>query len=165
MIPSDSVHAEIPSPIGTIHLYAGSNGLTGLYMNTHRDKLPKVQDVSVDSNPYLQQAAKELGEYFANGRRDFDVKLDPHGTPFQMEVWRELLNIRFGQTISYGELAKRLGDVLKTRAVGTANGQNPISIIIPCHRVIGANGHLTGYGGGIENKRWLLDHESEDTLF
>ena len=93
------------------------------------------------------------------------MKLSPVGTKFQLSVWAELINIPYGKTISYGELAKRLGDPNMSRAVGTANGSNPISIIIPCHRVIGANGHLTGYGGGIERKRWLLDHEAEDQLF
>ncbi|MBS1700077.1 MAG: methylated-DNA--[protein]-cysteine S-methyltransferase [Armatimonadetes bacterium] len=165
MTESAIVHAEIDSPIGPIHLFANEKGLTGLYMNTHRDALPPAAMLSADQNLFLSSAAKELGEYFEGKRKDFSVTLDPHGTQFQMRVWTELLNIPFGQTISYGELAKRLGDPLLTRAVGTANGQNPISIIIPCHRVIGANGHLTGYGGGIEKKRWLLDHEAEDTLF
>lgn len=165
MIPLSSVHASVDSPIGELHLFAGEKGLTGLYMNTHRDELPAVQSVDLADNPHLAQAAQELTEYFQGNRREFAVTLDPHGTAFQVRVWNELLNIPFGKTISYGELAKRLGDPLLTRAVGTANGQNPVSIIIPCHRVIGANGHLTGYGGGIDKKRWLLDLEAEDTLF
>jgi len=165
MIPLSSVHTAVDSPIGELHLFADENGLTGLYMNTHRDELPKVTSVEVSENPFMAQAAQELQEYFAGNRKEFSVVVDPHGTAFQMRVWKELLNIPAGKTISYGELAKRLGDPLLTRAVGTANGQNPISIIIPCHRVIGANGHLTGYGGGIDKKRWLLDHEAEDTLF
>lgn len=156
------IHAEMDSPIGTIHLYANEEGLCALYMNTHRDELP----LGIPGpNKVLDQTIKELMEYFDGTRREFSVALLPNGTKFQKSVWAELMNIPYGKTISYGELAKRLGDPLLTRAVGTANGANPISIIIPCHRVIGANGHLTGYGGGIEKKRWLLDHEAEDQLF
>lgn len=165
MIPPATAHRAIESPIGILHLFANEEGLTGLFMNIHREKPLNLDDSLSTENPFIDQAEQELKEYFAGQRRDFSVPVKPHGTAFQVTVWQELLNIPFGHTISYGELAKRLGDPLKTRAVGTANGQNPISIIIPCHRVIGANGHLTGYGGGIENKRWLLDHESEDTLF
>ena len=131
-------------------------------MNTHRDQLPCGVP---GTNKVLDQTISELKEYFDGNRREFSVPLLLAGTKFQQTVWAELMNIPFGTTISYGELAKRLGDPLLTRAVGTANGANPISIIIPCHRVIGANGHLTGYGGGIEKKRWLLDHEAEDQLF
>lgn len=165
MIPKDSVHGLMSSPIGELHLYANESALTGLYMNMHRAELPDLPSVDIASSPFLSLAAKELDQYFAGSLREFTVVVEPHGTEFQRRVWKELLNIPFGKTISYGELAKRLGDPLLTRAVGTANGQNPISIIVPCHRVIGANGHLTGYGGGIERKRWLLGHESEDTLF
>ena len=150
------------SPIGTIHLYANDEGLCALYMNTHRDELPHGVP---GNNKVLDQTISELKEYFEGNRREFSVPLLPNGTKFQQSVWAELMNIPYGKTISYGELAKRLGDPLLTRAVGTANGANPISIIIPCHRVIGANGHLTGYSGGIEKKRWLLDHEAEDQLF
>ncbi len=156
------IHSEIESPVGPLHLYANEDGLTGLYMNIQKGDQPAGVD---GTNPFIDEAIQELNEYFAGGRRDFTVKLAPIGTKFQQSVWTELMNIPFGKTISYGELAKRLGDPLLTRAVGTANGSNPISIIIPCHRVIGANGHLTGYGGGIERKRWLLDHEAEDQLF
>lgn len=156
------IHSEIESIVGSVHLYASEDGLTGLYMNIQKSGQPAGVD---GTNPFIDQAIQELNEYFAGARRDFNVKLAPIGTKFQLSVWAELMNIPFGKTISYGELAKRLGDPLLTRAVGTANGSNPISIIIPCHRVIGANGHLTGYGGGIERKRWLLHHEAEDQLF
>jgi methylated-DNA-[protein]-cysteine S-methyltransferase len=131
-------------------------------MNTHRDQLPCGVP---GTNQVLDQTISELKEYFDGNRREFSVPLLPTGTKFQQTVWAELMNIPYGTTISYWGLAKRMGDPLLTRAVGTANGANPISIIIPCHRVIGANGHLTGYGGGIEKKRWLLDHEAEDQLF
>jgi methylated-DNA-[protein]-cysteine S-methyltransferase len=156
------VKAEMESPIGTLHLFAVEHALTALYMNTHRDDLPRAEP---GMNDILEQTVTELRSYFSGIHREFSIPLQPHGTTFQQSVWAELQKIPFGKTISYGELAKRLGDPLLTRAVGTANGSNPISIIIPCHRVIGANGHLTGYGGGIERKRWLLDHEAEDQLF
>ena len=156
------IHTEMESPVGPLHLFAHDTGLTALYMNIQRYEMPIGEE---GTNPILEQTMQELAEYFERKRRDFTVPLDPQGTEFRKSVWKELMNIPFGRTISYGELAKRLGDPLLTRAVGTANGANPISIIIPCHRVIGANGHLTGYGGGIVRKRWLLDHEAEDQLF
>ena len=108
----------------------------------------------------LVAAARQLAEYFAGRRRAFDLPLAPAGTPFQQQVWRQLLQIPFGSTCSYGALARAVGRPSASRAVGAANGRNPISIIIPCHRVIGSDGSLTGYGGGEPAKRWLLDHES-----
>jgi methylated-DNA-[protein]-cysteine S-methyltransferase len=99
---------------------------------------------------------RQLSEYFAGKRRAFDIELAPRGTPFQQAVWRELLNVPYGDTITYAELARRIGKPSSVRAVGAANGANPIPVIIPCHRVIGSNGTLTGYGGGIERKQWLL---------
>jgi methylated-DNA-[protein]-cysteine S-methyltransferase len=101
----------------------------------------------------------QLAEYFAGTRQQFDLPLKLGGTPFQQQVWQELLRIPFGETISYAELAKRIGKPTGARAVGHANGRNPVSIIVPCHRVIGANGTLTGYGGGMDKKKWLLDWE------
>lgn len=105
--------------------------------------------------------ASQLFEYFAGSRRQFDVELAPKGTPFQLAVWNELLNIPYGRTISYSELAGRIGKPSAVRAVGAANGANPIPVIVPCHRVIGANGSLTGYGGGIARKQWLLALEGQ----
>jgi methylated-DNA-[protein]-cysteine S-methyltransferase len=102
-----------------------------------------------------------LAAYFAGELTEFDLPMKMIGTEFQKTVWRELLNIPFGVTISYGELADRVGNPNASRAVGAANGRNPISIIVPCHRVIGSNGKLTGYGGGLERKEWLLAHESK----
>ena len=162
MIAQTVLHTEIDSPVGPLHLFAHEEGLTAMYMNVQRYELPQGEP---GTNALLERTKQELQEYFDGTRQEFSIPLDPQGTKFQKSVWAELMNIPFGKTISYGELAKRLGDPLLTRAVGTANGANPISIIIPCHRVIGANGHLTGYGGGIERKRWLLDHEAEDQLF
>ncbi len=110
-------------------------------------------------NPLLENAARQLDEYFAGTRRAFDLPLDPVGTEFQRSAWAELSKIPFGETISYGEQARRLGDANKSRAVGAANGRNPISIIVPCHRVVGANGALTGFAAGLDVKEWLLQHE------
>lgn len=112
-----------------------------------------------DEGPFAA-VCEQLTEYFAGRLREFEVRLAPEGTEFQKKVWQELGQIPFGTTISYGELARRIGQPAASRAVGAANGQNPISIIVPCHRVIGANGTLTGYGGGIERKKWLLEHEA-----
>jgi methylated-DNA-[protein]-cysteine S-methyltransferase len=112
-----------------------------------------------DGHPVLAQAARELGEYFAGQRTTFDVDLAPRGTPFQLAAWEALLSIPYGETVSYREQARRLGDVNKSRAVGAANGRNPIPIIVPCHRVVGSDGSLTGFGGGLDTKAWLLDHE------
>ncbi len=107
----------------------------------------------------IEQCIFELDEYFYKGRKFFDVELNPRGTEFQKRVWNELLTIPYGTTISYEALALRMGNIKSIRAVGLANGQNPIAIIIPCHRVIGKGGTLVGYGGGLENKEWLLTHE------
>ena len=106
-------------------------------------------------------AVEQLDDYFAGDRQDFDVPLDPVGTEFQRSAWEALRTIGYGSTISYGEQAARMGDRRKARAVGAANGRNPISIIVPCHRVVGANGALTGFAGGVETKAWLLDHERD----
>jgi methylated-DNA-[protein]-cysteine S-methyltransferase len=109
--------------------------------------------------PLLSAAVRQLTEYFAGTRREFDLPLRLQGTTFQTRVWRELSEIPYGQTWSYGQLAHRIEKPSASRAVGLANGRNPISILVPCHRVIGADGSLTGYGGGLERKRWLLAHE------
>jgi methylated-DNA-[protein]-cysteine S-methyltransferase len=149
---------KIDSPIGTLTLVAEDDALTEVRFpnDSHDDDIDMVD---VADHAVLQQAADELGEYFSGTRVDFDVPLDPHGTEFQLAAWSALRTIPYGETVSYGEQAKRLGDPGKARAVGAANGRNPLPIIVPCHRVVGANGHLTGFGGGIETKAWLLDHE------
>lgn len=107
----------------------------------------------------LTPVVTQLGEYFAGHRVDFDLPLVPAGTPFQQKVWMALRDIPYGRTMSYGEIALELGQPTASRAVGLANGRNPLAVIVPCHRVIGSNGSLTGFGGGLERKRWLLDHE------
>ena len=107
----------------------------------------------------LEQAVAQLEEYFAGARTEFDLPLEPVGTEFQQQAWQALRRIPYGETISYGEQAVLLGDKNKSRAVGAANGKNPIPIVVPCHRVVGSNGHLTGFAGGLDTKAWLLDHE------
>jgi methylated-DNA-[protein]-cysteine S-methyltransferase len=140
-----------PSPVGDIQLHADAEGrLTGLYLR---------HDGSGGDGPF-DAACEQLDAYFAGELQEFDLPLALDGTPFQLRVWEELARIPFAETISYKELALRLGDLKLVRAVGTANGRNPVSIVIPCHRVIGADGTLVGYGGGLDRKRWLLDHEA-----
>ncbi|MDR3671218.1 MAG: methylated-DNA--[protein]-cysteine S-methyltransferase [Holophaga sp.] len=151
------------SPLGSIDLAVERSGALvylGFSRPEHRSRLPKALDrdpdgLALDPEP-LAPVRRQLEEYFRGERRAFDLPLALRGTPFQLRVWAELQRIPYGATISYGELARRLGDPNLTRAVGAANGANPVSIIVPCHRVIGADGSLTGYGGGLENKRALL---------
>jgi methylated-DNA-[protein]-cysteine S-methyltransferase len=141
----------LPSPVGDLLLRADDDGrLTELYTR---------HDGAATTEWPFPEISAQIDAYFAGEREEFDVALAPHGTAFQMRVWDELTKIPYGETISYSELARRLGDLKLVRAVGTANGRNPISIIIPCHRVIGADGSLVGYGGGLERKKWLLEHE------
>ncbi len=159
---------SVDSPLGRLYLAANDVALTELLFENHRlevDGTSLTISPSTQMNAVLELVSEQLAEYFAGTRTEFEIPTQPNGTEFQLAVWRELQKVSFGQTISYIELARRMGDEKKTRAVGLANGKNPISIIIPCHRVIGANGHLVGYGGGIENKRWLIDFESTDQLF
>jgi methylated-DNA-[protein]-cysteine S-methyltransferase len=152
--------AYVDSPIGRILLSANGKALTGLYTNAEQRPPQLGADWVEDANfGPLPAAARQLAEYFAGSRRDFDVPLSFQGTEFQQRVWRMLTTIQYGETCSYGDLARRLDNPGASRAVGLANGRNPISIIVPCHRVIGADGSLTGYGGGLERKRWLLAHE------
>ena len=156
---SETTHySTMPSPVGELLLLGGEAGLTGVYMQQHLHwDGPRPHWRRDDQQ--LRQARAQLRAYFAEEVRTFDLPLALHGTEFQQKVWNELLNIPYGETIHYGELARRIGQPSASRAVGLANGRNPISIIVPCHRVIGANGSLIGYGGGIPRKRWLLDHE------
>jgi methylated-DNA-[protein]-cysteine S-methyltransferase len=151
-------YSRIDSPVGELLLLGDGKALTGMYMLKQRHGPVGPQDAKRDDALFLE-AAKQLAAYFAGELRIFDLPLSPEGTSFQKKVWRGLLDIPYGVTESYGELAKRIGHDLGARAVGLANGRNPIGIIIPCHRVIGANGSLTGYGGGLERKQWLLEHE------
>jgi methylated-DNA-[protein]-cysteine S-methyltransferase len=124
------------------------------------------ESISISQNPkgILKDAIQQLGEYFSGSRTEFKLPLSPKGTDFQKKVWDELQNIEFGKTVSYMDIAKRLGDPKVIRAAGTANGKNPIAVIIPCHRVIGSDGSLTGYSGGLKRKQWLLEHESSQGM-
>ena len=152
------------STLGAVTLAADPAGALvylGFRDNEPRPRLLRsLSTMALTDDPALLAPVRaQLEAYFRGELRSFDLPLAPHGTPFQLEVWAELVRIPYGQTISYGELARRLGNPLLTRAVGTANGANPISIIVPCHRVIGANGSLTGYGGGLPRKAELLRRE------
>jgi methylated-DNA-[protein]-cysteine S-methyltransferase len=149
---------ECASPIGTLLLVSNGKALTGLYMVDHQDGPQPRADWQRDERKF-GVVCDELAAYFGGALHDFSVALEPHGTAFQKQVWNELRRIPYGETISYGELARRIGQPGASRAVGRANGQNPISIIIPCHRVIGADGTLTGYGGGLDRKQRLLELE------
>jgi methylated-DNA-[protein]-cysteine S-methyltransferase len=158
------VHTVMDSPIGPLTLVAEDGALAGLYMTEHRHQPPAETFGEPDATALLTSVA-QLEEYFAGERTEFDLPLAMNGTPFQRTVWNALREIRYGETVSYRELAERIGRPTAIRAVGLANGKNPISIVVPCHRVIGSGGDLTGYGGGLARKRHLLDLERGGDLF
>jgi methylated-DNA-[protein]-cysteine S-methyltransferase len=147
------------TPVGPLRFVGSEIGLSTVwFLRGRKDEKPHTEwkeDIA-----FFSEVIRQLREYFAGARRDFEIPLLMEGTDFQKRVWKNLQKIPYGETISYGELANRIGDPKAVRAVGAANGQNPIPIIVPCHRVIGSNGSLTGFGGGLENKRKLLDLES-----
>ncbi|MCU4185304.1 methylated-DNA--[protein]-cysteine S-methyltransferase [Acidiferrimicrobium sp. IK] len=151
-------HTDIDSPIGRLTLVAEDGEICGLYMDLQRHR-PAESTLGAPAERGLEAAIEQLQEYFAGERQEFDLVLRPAGSAFHRQVWTALRAIPYGATESYGELAARIGRPGAARAVGLANGRNPISIIVPCHRVIGADGSLTGYGGGVERKRALLDFE------
>ena len=153
-------HIIIDSPIGELLVTASDDALTGLEMAPFE---PPAEPSRARANDVLKAARTQLNAYFRGKQMQFDLPLEPEGTPFQQGVWQELTRIPLGETITYAQLAERIGRPGHFRAVGSANGRNPISIIVPCHRVIGSGGSLTGYGGGIDRKRWLLDHEAAMT--
>ncbi len=153
-------YSYIDSPVGRLLLCSDGETLTGLYMDTPRHAQRDLPHWQKDAGGgVLSTAARQLEEYFAGERRAFDLVLRPGGTDFQRRVWKALTEIPYGETVSYAELAKRIDNPNACRAVGLANGRNPISILVPCHRVIGSDGSLTGYAGGVDRKRWLLAHE------
>jgi methylated-DNA-[protein]-cysteine S-methyltransferase len=155
-------YKTMTSPVGTLTLVASDKGLAAILWPQDDPKRVKLPVLTRDNDhPVLAQAEKELLEYFDGKRTRFTVKLDFAGTDFQKKVWKALLDIPFGQTRSYGDIARKLGKPSAMRAVGAANGRNPISIIAPCHRVIGANGSLTGFAGGLAAKKKLLALEAE----
>jgi len=147
------------TPVGALRLVADERGLnTVWFLRGRKDEVPR-EDWKEDSAFFIE-VTRQLQEYFAGTLHEFEIPLFMDGTDFQKRVWKNLQKIPYGETISYGELAKQIGDPKAVRAVGAANAQNPLPILVPCHRVIGSNGSLTGFGGGLENKRKLLDLES-----
>ncbi|WP_166346761.1 methylated-DNA--[protein]-cysteine S-methyltransferase [Phytoactinopolyspora limicola] len=151
---------ELDSPVGPLLLTADDAGLTGLYMEERRHGPHDIGPGWIRSDEPFGAAEEQLEHYFAGQLREFDLPLNPTGTPFQQRVWAALTSIPYGEVRSYREIAEQIGHPTAYRAVGLANGRNPISIVVPCHRVIGASGALTGYGGGIERKRMLLELET-----
>jgi len=146
---------KLQTPIGELTLTASETALTGVYFpKSGHGPVGKPGD-----NEILALTRQQLTEYFARARTSFDLPLDAAGTAFERRVWDLLRAIPYGMTTSYGALARQLGEPKDARAVGSANGKNPIPIVVPCHRVIGSNGDLTGFGGGLDRKRWLLEHE------
>jgi methylated-DNA-[protein]-cysteine S-methyltransferase len=152
---SATFYTQIESPLGPLLLVADDAGLRQILFVNGRH-LAKAESSWKEDRAPLSRTIRQLQTYFAGELENFDLQLAPEGTPFQLEVWRRLCDIPYGETISYGELASRIGNPKASRAVGLANGSNPIPIVIPCHRVIGSNGKLTGYGGGLPIKEKLL---------
>jgi methylated-DNA-[protein]-cysteine S-methyltransferase len=154
------------SPIGELRIVEQGGAITAIEFTPFRDSVDgRPRGERGDDNPVLVRAVEQLTAYFARELKEFDLPLAPHGTDFQQKVWDQLLEVGYGETASYGQIAHRLGHTnAASRAVGLANGRNPIPIVIPCHRIIGANGTLTGYAGGIERKQTLLELE-QDALF
>jgi methylated-DNA-[protein]-cysteine S-methyltransferase len=152
MLPSMMI---VDSPLGALRVLAHGGKLVGIYLPDQR-----APEASPRTQPVLELAARQLAEYFAGARREFALPLAATGTAFQQQVWRALLAIAYGETVSYRELARAVGRPDAQRAVGAANARNPLAIVVPCHRVIGARGALTGYAGGVAAKRWLLGHEA-----
>lgn len=145
---------HIKTPLGSCLIEGDVNGVSKIWV---LDEEVPVSDVIP---PSLQPAVSQISDYFSGNRNTFDFKINPHGTDFQKKVWQALLEIPFGKTISYHQLSAKLGDVKAIRAVASANGKNPLWIVVPCHRVIGSDGSLTGYAGGLWRKKWLLEHET-----
>jgi methylated-DNA-[protein]-cysteine S-methyltransferase len=160
-IANPCTYVVMPSPVGPLTIVARDGVITGLYMQAQRhgpDPATLSLPADADDEPFAT-AVSQLTAYFDGSLTQFDLPLAPEGTPFQRKVWDGLREIPYGHTVSYGELARRIGSPAASRAVGLANGRNPIAIIVPCHRVIGSDGSLTGYGGGIDRKRFLLTLE------
>lgn len=148
--------AYIKTPLGITKIIGDENGISVI-------SVADEGEISTTIPAVLQEAVNQLNDYFEGKRIDFDFKLNPKGTEFQQKVWKGLLEIPFGKTCSYMDLSKKLGDVKAIRAVASANGKNPLWIVVPCHRVIGTDGSLTGYAGGLWRKKWLLEHENPTT--
>ena len=145
--------AFVQTPLGVAKIVGNEDGIAVI-------SILETEKVTTIIPVVLQEAVRQLSDYFAGKRNDFDFKINPSGTDFQQKVWQELLNIPFGKTMSYLDLSKKLGNVKAIRAVAAANGKNPLWIVVPCHRVIGTDGSLTGYAGGLWRKKWLLEYEN-----
>lgn len=162
-LPSDAVYDEMDSPVNKLLIIASDKGLHAVLWDTDCGNLrdePITQNIAQSANhEVIANTKMQLNEYFAGKRKFFNLPLVLHGTPFQMQAWQQLQLIPYATTISYGQQAEKIGNKNKARAVGMANGLNPISIIVPCHRVIGSNGHLVGFGGGLDKKDYLLKLE------
>lgn len=153
------VFKHVQSPVGQLKLVAGDAGLVAILWEDDAPDRVRLGTMIERNHSVLAETERQLGDYFAARRQSFTVPLDFRGTTFQKAVWQALLTIPFGETRTYGEIARQIGRPSASRAVGAANGRNPISIIAPCHRVVGANGALTGFAGGLATKKHLLDHE------
>ncbi|MCH1882091.1 methylated-DNA--[protein]-cysteine S-methyltransferase [Agrococcus sp. ARC_14] len=156
-------HTIIDSPIGPLTLVREDAGLTGVYMPGHRPAPDEATFGERDDDAFAD-AVQQFGEYWAGERTGFDLPMAPVGTDFQLRIWNALVTIPYGETRTYGWIAAQIGHPTAVRAVGLANSRNPLSILVPCHRVVGASGALTGYAGGVERKRFLLDHEAGSAL-
>lgn len=159
---SATLYTFLDSPIGPLLLAGDGERLARIGFPSGKGMVTPEEDWKRDDEAFVQ-ARQQFGAYFAGTFERFDLALAPHGTPFQLSVWEALKDIPSGETISYGELARRIGRPLASRAVGAANGANPLPIVLPCHRVIGTSGALTGFGGGLPTKIWLLAHEKKQT--
>ncbi len=160
----NKITAFYPSPMGNILIECTDDLITALLFEKENDKLQSKEVVIKEPTPQhtlLNKCLLQLHEYFEGSRKEFHLPVQQNGTAFQQKIWTALMQIPYGKTISYLELSKRTGDAKAIRAVGTTNGKNQLSIVVPCHRIIGSNGTLTGYGGGLWRKQWLLEHEAK----
>jgi methylated-DNA-[protein]-cysteine S-methyltransferase len=154
-----SLYTRLPSPLGPLVLVGTTDALTAIWLPSGQDADLRPESGWVETAAPFREAVRQLNAYFAGTLREFDLPLAPAGTPFQQRVWRALREIPYGETLSYGELARRIARPAAVRAVGAANGRNPLAIVVPCHRVIGRDGRLVGYGGGLPAKKLLLELE------
>ena len=158
-LPRGTVWEEVASPLGPLTVLASDNGVHTIAFDSDQAGQAKINLSRAVNHPIINAAVEQLAMYFDGTLKTFDLPLDLRGTDFQKRVWKLLLEIPFGETRAYGDIARALGNTGASQAVGAANGKNPVAIVVPCHRVIGASGHLTGYAGGMEKKRFLLAHE------
>ena len=158
-LPRETVWENVASPLGLLTVLASDNGVHAIAFGSDQTEQAKINFPRAADHPIINAAVEQLAMYFEGTLKIFDLPLDLRGTDFQKQVWKLLLEIPFGETRTYGDIACTLGNVGASQAVGAANGKNPVAIVVPCHRVIGASGHLTGYAGGMEKKRFLLTHE------